>query len=132
MSKIFRWYYILARRENMKRRAKEYNIMIAADKSLKEIDFRELGHDVAEIRFKYNRNSWRVIMVYSQDIEKTGHNNGTNQRGSAHSNRRGFYCQDRERKRTNKRGRRKGEKTEKVKKNKDKEVNRDRSVNNYN
>lgn len=70
MSKIFRWYCILARRENMKGRAKG-DIMIAADRSLKEIDFRELSHDVAEITFKYNRNSWRVIMVYSQDIEKT-------------------------------------------------------------
>lgn len=32
--------------------------------------FREVSYRVAEVRLKYNRNKWKIVTVYSQDIEE--------------------------------------------------------------
>lgn len=69
MSNKFSWNCIPARREYRKGRAKG-DIIIAVNKSFKESVFRELSHNIAEIGLKYNGNRWRIVTVYSQDIEE--------------------------------------------------------------
>lgn len=61
VSNKFNWNCIPARKKNKKGKAKE-SIIIAANKNLKEIEFRELSYRVAE-RLAYNRNRWRIITV---------------------------------------------------------------------
>ncbi|KAL6418758.1 hypothetical protein ACFW04_014226 [Cataglyphis niger] len=59
-----------ARRENRKERAKG-GIITAVNKSLQEVSIRDMSYQAVEIKLRYNENRWRIITVYSQDVEET-------------------------------------------------------------
>ncbi|XP_036150976.1 golgin subfamily A member 6-like protein 22, partial [Monomorium pharaonis] len=66
----FRWNCIPARREHKKGRARG-GIITAVNKSVKDNIFRKLGYGIAENKLIHNGNRWRIVTVYSQDIEET-------------------------------------------------------------
>lgn len=63
LSNKFSWNCIPAKRENRKGRA-EGGIIVAVNKVLQNMEFREVSHRVAEVRLKYNRNKWKIVIYY--------------------------------------------------------------------
>ncbi|KAL6421364.1 hypothetical protein ACFW04_014701 [Cataglyphis niger] len=69
-SSKFRCHCMPARRENRKGRAKG-GIITAVNKSLQEVSIRDMSYQAVEIKLRYNGNRWKIITIYSQDVEET-------------------------------------------------------------
>ncbi|XP_070162472.1 golgin subfamily A member 6-like protein 22 [Polyergus mexicanus] len=70
LSNKYEWKCIPATRENIKGRARG-GIITAISKDLKEVKVREINKGAMETNLIYNKNRWRVITLYSQNIEET-------------------------------------------------------------
>lgn len=57
-------------RESRKGRAKG-GIITAVNKELKEIESREWSKQVVQRKIEYNEDEWRIITVYSQNVQET-------------------------------------------------------------
>lgn len=70
VSKRFEWNCIPAIKENIKGRAKG-GIITAINKNMKERIVKELNKGAMEIKFTHNKNRWRIVTIYSQDMKET-------------------------------------------------------------
>ena len=59
-----------AKKEHKKGRAKG-GIITAMSKEIKNIEVREISEATMKCEMVYNENKWRIITVYSQEVEKT-------------------------------------------------------------
>ncbi|KAG5320900.1 CL049 protein, partial [Acromyrmex heyeri] len=70
LPKDYEWNYVPAKKKHKKGRAKG-GIITAVSKKVKNIEVREISEAAMECEMNYNGNKWRIITVYSQEIEKT-------------------------------------------------------------
>lgn len=71
LSGNYEWYSIAAIRDNKKGRTKG-RIIVAVSKEIEgEIKIREIKGNVMDLSFVYNKNRWRMFIVYSQNVEES-------------------------------------------------------------
>lgn len=56
--------------KEFKRRTKG-KVIMAISKELKGVKVREVNKETMEIGITYNKNKWKIVTLYSQNIEKT-------------------------------------------------------------
>lgn len=66
----FIWNYIPAVRKNKKGRTKA-EILTAVNREIEEIKTKMLNERATEINFKLNKRKWRLVTVYSRNMEET-------------------------------------------------------------
>lgn len=66
----FIWNYIPAVRKNKKGRTKG-EILTAVNREIEEIQTKMLNEGAMEINFKLNKRKWRLVTVYSRNMEET-------------------------------------------------------------
>lgn len=65
----FIWNYIPAVRKNKKGRTKG-EILTAVNREIEEIKTKMLNEGATEINFKLNKRKWRLVTVYSRNMEE--------------------------------------------------------------
>lgn len=66
------WYDVPVTRKNERGRAKG-GVLLGIRKylQLEEVEIRKWNEDIIEARIIYNKNRWRIITIYSREIERT-------------------------------------------------------------
>lgn len=70
LPKKFNWKCSYAEKVNKKGRAKG-GIITGVSKNIKEVEYKEWSRNIVERKLKINGRIWRMITVYSQDINET-------------------------------------------------------------
>ncbi|XP_018374444.1 PREDICTED: uncharacterized protein LOC108768497 [Trachymyrmex cornetzi] len=70
LPKDYVWGFVPAEKEHKKGRAKG-GIITAVRKKIRNIEVRKLNEAAMECKIEYNGKKWRIMTVYSQEIEKT-------------------------------------------------------------
>ena len=69
VSNKFKWECIPAVREKKKGRAKS-GIILAINKEFGYTEWKECSKRVAEVKLNYNRKTWRIMIIYSQNTDE--------------------------------------------------------------